>query len=375
MGKLIKVDSEYREWLADVKQRVRQNQIKAAVRVNSSMLELYWSIGADIVEKQAESKWGSGVIPQLSKDLRDEFTDVQGFSKRNLGSMKKFYMFYSQCGAFGQRPGAKISGNEELESTSSILHQVGAKSSIPPLLGMIPWRHHIEIMSRSKSVDEALFYVRQTIENGWSRAVLLNFISVDLYSRKGSAPNNFSLTLPDTQSDLAAEMLKDPYNFDFLALTLNYKEKELEDALTENITKFLIELGQGFAYVGRQVPIKVGETQLFLDLLFYHLKLRCFIVIELKATKFEAEHAGKLGVYVTAINHQLKADIDNPTIGLIVCKSKDKIMAEYAVESSSQPIGISEYELSKLLPDDYKSSLPSVEEIEEELKDTAIAKP
>jgi predicted nuclease of restriction endonuclease-like (RecB) superfamily len=241
---------------------------------------------------------------------------------------------------------------------------------LPQILGGIPWRHHVEIMARCKSMDEAMFYVHKTLENGWSRAVLLNFMDSGLYESQGKAANNFSRLLPEIQSELAAAMVKDPYQFDFIALTENYKERELEDALTDNITKFLLELGQGFAYLGRQMPIQVGEHELTMDLLFYHMNLRCYIVIELKATGLKAEHAGKLGVYVTAVNHQLKTDADNPTIGLLVCKSKDKVMAEYAVESSSQPIGISEYELSQLIPDDYKSVLPSIEEIEEELNET-----
>jgi predicted nuclease of restriction endonuclease-like (RecB) superfamily len=232
----------------------------------------------------------------------------------------------------------------------------------------IPWGHHVQIITKCKSVHEALFYVQKTIKNGWSRAVLMNFLEADLYSAQGKALNNFSKLLPEPQSDLANEILKDPYNFDFLTLTEPYKEKELEDALTANITKFLLELGQGFAYVGRQVPVKTGKKERFIDLLFYHLELRCYVVIELKAGEFEAEHTGKLGLYISAINHQRKKDADNPTIGLLICKTRDNIEVEYSLESSSQPIGISEYQLSKVLPDKYKSALPSIEEIEAGLK-------
>ena len=231
----------------------------------------------------------------------------------------------------------------------------------------IPWRHHVEIFTKCKSVPEAMFYVQKTIQNGWSRAVLMNFIEANLYKAQGKAINNFDRLLPDVQSDLAKETLKDPYNFDFLTLSENYREKELEDALVTNITKFLLELGQGFAFIGRQYPIQIGNKSRFIDLLFYHLELRCYVVVELKVDEFEPEHTGKLGYYVSAVNNQLKKDADNPTIGLLICKTKDNIEARYSLESSSQPIGISEYNLLELLPEDFKSSLPSIEEIEREL--------
>jgi predicted nuclease of restriction endonuclease-like (RecB) superfamily len=226
----------------------------------------------------------------------------------------------------------------------------------------------VQIFTKCKSVKEALFYVQKTIENGWSRAVLMNFMEADLFSAQGKALTNFSRLLPEPQSDLANQILKDPYNFDFITLTENFKEKELEDALTANITKFLIELGQGFAYVGRQVPVKIGETERFIDLLFYHLELRSFIVLELKAGKFEAEYIGKLGLYISAINHQKKKETDNPTIGMIICKTKDHVEVQYSLEIVNQPVGVSEYQLSKLLPDNLKSKLPSIEELEAELR-------
>ena len=212
-----------------------------------------------------------------------------------------------------------------------------------------------------------MFYIQKTIKNGWSRAVLMNFIEAGLWQSQGKAVNNFDRLLPDVQSDLAKETLKDPYNFDFLTLTENYKEKELEDALVENITKFLLELGQGFAFVGRQYPIQIGNSERKIDLLFYHLELRCYVVVELKVKEFEPEHTGKLGFYVTAVNHQLKKEADNPTIGMLIVKEKNNIEAQYSLESSSQPIGISEYTLSKLVPENFKSSLPSIEDIEREL--------
>jgi len=234
---------------------------------------------------------------------------------------------------------------------------------------LIPWGHHKLIITKCKNVKEALFYVKKTIENGWSRASLMNWLETDLYKREGKSLNNFDRFLPEEQSDLAKEIIKDPYNFDFLTLSQKYKERELENALETNISKFLLELGVGFAFVGRQVPIKVGEKELFIDMLFYHLKLRCYVVLELKAGEFDAAFMGQLGVYVSAVNHQLRTEHDKPTLGLLVCKNKDNVLAQYALESSSQPIGISEYELSKLLPENFKSALPSIEEIENELRD------
>jgi predicted nuclease of restriction endonuclease-like (RecB) superfamily len=372
MSNVFSTDKEYMTWLRNLKFRIQQSQIKASVRINSAMLELYWSIGADIVARQAESVWGSGVLRKLSQDIRNEFPGMQGFSERNLKYMRQFYEYYSRHNPIGQQAVAQL---EETNVTQchAKLHgqQLVAQlktEEFSPVLENIPWGHHIAIFTHCKSVDEALFYVNKVTENGWSRAMLLNFLDTDLYGRQGKATNNFSRLLPQPQSDLAREILKDPYNFDFITLTEGHKEKELENALTSNITQFLLELGQGFAYVGRQVPIMIGKKEMFVDLLFYHLELRCYIVIELKAGEFEAEHAGKLGIYVSAINHQRKKTVDNPTIGLLICKTKDKIMAEYALESSSQPIGISEYELSKFLPENYKSALPSIEEIENELK-------
>jgi predicted nuclease of restriction endonuclease-like (RecB) superfamily len=369
-------DSEFKQWLVDLKGRIRQSQLRAFVKVNSELLHLYWDLGHDIVIRQMDSAWGSGFFTKLSKELKSEFPDMKGFSERNLYNIKQFYLFYSQDNTISHQVGAKL---EDVD-----LHQAGAKIKIAEkkintirhqlgdefeehLIFQIPWRHHVEIFSKCKSVQEALFYVQKTIENGWSRAVLMNFIDADLYHSQGKAINNFDRLLPDVHSDLVKETLKDPYNFDFLTLTENFKEKELEDALVANITKFLLELGHGFAYMGRQYPIKVGNKERVIDLLFYHLELRCYVVVELKAGEFEPEHTGKLGYYISAVNNQMKKEGDNPTIGLLICKTKDNIEAQYSLESSSQPIGISEYTFSKLLPEDFKSSLPSIEDIEREL--------
>lgn len=369
-------ESEFKQWLMDLKSRIRQSQLRAAVKVNSELLRLYWDLGKDIVVRQMDTVWGSGFYKQVHKELKSEFPEIQGFSKSNLYNMKKFYLFYTQENTDFQQLAGKLDDTNFQQAVGNLgnidnknianrtLYDEEFKSNI---LFSIPWGHHIEIFTKCKSIHEALFYVQKTIKNGWSRAMLMNFMDADLYHAQGKSINNFDKLLPDVQSDLAKETLKDPYNFDFLTLTEDYKEKELEDALVDNITKFLLELGQGFAFVGRQYPIKVGSKERSIDLLFYHLELRCYVVIELKVKEFEPEHTGKLGYYIVAVDEQLKKDVDNPTIGLLICKTKDNIEAQYSLKSSSQPIGISEYSFSKLLPENFKSSLPSIEEIEKEL--------
>lgn len=348
MSKEIKIsnDSYFMDWIKALKERIKQSQLKAAVRANSEMLQLYWDIGKEIVQRDIEAKWGSKIYSTLSGELKNAFPGMEGFSITNLKYMKRFYQFYSNNYEIGQQP---------VDQFEKVF--------------IIPWGHQILLITKCKSVEEALFYVNKTLENGWSRAVLLNFLDTELYRRQGKAITNFSRLLPDTQSELAKETLKDPYNFDFLTLSEGYRERELEDALTSNITKFLLELGQGFAFVGRQVPIQIGEKEVYMDLLFYHIELRCYVVVELKVCEFDPAFTGQLGVYVAAVNHQKKKKSDNETLGLLICKTKDDIMAEYSLEASSQPIGISEYKLKDLLPKNYASSLPTIAEIEESLKD------
>ena len=361
----ITTNNDYKQWLGDLKTRIYSSQIKAAVKVNTELLKLYWDLGQDIVNRQMDSSWGSGFFEQLSKDLKNEFPYLQGFSVTNLKYCKRFYLFYSQVELNRQQLADDLQG---LENRGDINRQQLADDFEEHPISQIPWFHHVQIFTKCRTVDEALFYVQKTIENGWSRAVLMNFIETDLFAAQGKAQANFMRTLPAPQSDLANQILKDPYNFDFLTLTDNYNERALEDALTENIAKLLLELGHGFAYVGRQFPVKVGAKERHIDLLFYHLELRCFVVVELKVGDFEAEHLGKLGLYVSAVNHQLKKPADNATIGMIICKSKDFVEVQYSLEASNQPVGVSEYQLAKLLPDDLKNSLPSIEELEEELR-------
>ena len=340
------LDLEYKNWLCDLKKRYKASQIKAAIKVNSELLKFYWLLGKDIVAKKCESKWGSSFFTNLSQDLKKEIPEAKGFSVTNLGYIKRFYQCFSNYPQLGG------------ELKDDYLNKICS----------VPWGHLKCILDSCKSDSKkALFYVEKTIENNWSRAVLLNFLDTDLYERQGKAITNFANTLPGIQGELAQQLTKDPYTFDFLTLSEQYEEKELKDALIQNIEKFLLELGTGFAYMGREYRIQIGEEEKFIDMLFYNVNLQCYVVIEVKIDKFEASYLGQLGLYVSSINHLMKKDSDNPTIGLLVCKSKDNIVAKYSLETSSVLIGISEYELQKIYPKDFKSSLPSIEEIEKTL--------
>ncbi len=342
-------NKDYRLWLKNIKQRIQQAQLKAATFINTALLEFYWSLGADIVEKQKQTTWGSGFLKQLSHDLMLEFPDMKGFSYRNLRAIRQWYSFYT-------------SDLAETEAASTIWQQPVAK------LAQIPWGQNLAIVSKCKNTEEALFYVHKTIENNWSRSVLTHQIESGLYARQGKAVTNLKKTLPSPQSDLANELVKNPYNFDFLTLGEAFTEKELEKGLIDHIAKFLLELGAGFAYLGKQIQLQIGQRDFFLDLLFYHTRLHCYVVIELKAVDFEPEHAGKLNFYIKAVDQQLRNEGDSPTIGILLCKSKDKVVAEYALSDIHKPMGVSEYELTQALPEELKSSLPSIEEIEAELK-------
>ena len=306
--------------------------------------------------------WGSHFYSQISKDIQKVLPDVKSFSSRNLLYMHQFYRMYPDA-LITPQVGAQLTEEEFAPQNGAQLH----KDIWAGIFG-IPWGHHKLILDKCKDdQNKALFFVHKTIENNWSRSVLLNFLETDLYDRQGKAITNFAKTLPGIQGDLAQAITKDPYNFDFLTLREKYDEKELKDALMEKVQSFLLELGTGFAYMGREVRIKVGNKEKFIDLLFYNTRVHCYVVVEIKAGEFDSENMGQLGTYVVAVNHQIKTDQDNPTIGLIVCKDMDKVEAQYAVEASSQPLGISSYELSKLVPEKFKGSLPTIEEIEEEL--------
>lgn len=343
-----KIDSpEYIDWIVELKSKIQSAQLKAALSVNKELLSLYWELGKSIAQKINESNWGTSVVEQISKDLKIDFPNQKGFSRSNLFSMKQWFEFYSN--------------STDIEK-------------IQQLVGQIPWGHNVAIITKSNSIDEAIFYCKKTIENNWSRSVLINQISSDFYNRQGKAITNFTQTLPEPHSELATETLKDPYKLDFLDLQEKILEKDIESQLVKHITSFLLELGAGFSFVGQQVPLKIDKQDFYIDLLFYHIKLKCYVVIELKAIEFKAEFAGKMNLYLSAVDDTMKTDSDNPTIGLLLCQSKSEVVAEYALRGMTQPIGIAEYELSNAIPKDLKSNLPTIEKIEKELATTLYKK-
>jgi predicted nuclease of restriction endonuclease-like (RecB) superfamily len=358
---------EYNSWIKELKNQFRSVQQKAARTVNSELLQFYWRLGADIIIKQKASTWGDGFLKQLSHDLMTEFPDVKGFSLRNIKYIRQWYLFYNQKNEISQQTVVSIEKQLVSQLQQSEYNPDRIRQQAVAFLCQIPWGHNIVIVSKSKSIEEAFYYVGKTLENGWSRSVLTHQIESGLFLREGKATTNFKATLPKLQSDLAQQTIKDPYIFDFLAMTNDFNERELEQQLVQHITKFLLELGAGFAYIGKQVQLSVGERDFFIDLLFYHTQLHCYVVVELKTGNFEPEHAGKLNFYIKTVDEQLRNEKDEPTIGILLCKEKDKLVAEYALSDIYKPMGISEYQLTHLLPDNLKSSLPSIEEIEKEL--------
>jgi predicted nuclease of restriction endonuclease-like (RecB) superfamily len=337
----------YAALLASIKERIQKAQVRAAVAVNHELVLLYWGIGKEILARQSMEGWGKNIIPRLAKDLSAQFPDMRGLSPRNLGYMKAF---------------------AEAWAEESILQAPLAK---------LTWFHNLTLLEKVKTTEERLWYAEAAIENGWSRNVLVLHIESGLYHRQGKALTNFRRTLPAPQSDLAQQIIKDPYNFDFLTLSEAAHEREIETGLVEHIQKFLVELGIGFAFVGRQYPLDIGGKDYRIDLLFYHLKLRCFVVIDLKGGEFKPEYAGKMNFYLAAVDDTLKHPSDQPSIGLILCKSKTEVVVEYALRGTTTPMGISDFTHLVKLPDEFKGTLPTIEEIEAELtgSDGSDAKP
>ena len=474
MSKLIKTDMDYAQWIQNLKARYKLSQIKAATQVNSEMLRFYWTLGRDIVARDAENRYGSGFYENLCRDLKEALPEASGFSRQNLQYMKRMYLLYSEdienrpqlAGISEGRNCQQLAGTsagencQQLAGTSagencqqlagiSEIHQQNAKNQIdencqqlvgtsagencqqlagtsagencPQLVGIsetyqqntknqinencpqlagtsadeicpqladisedrncqqpiddaifsIPWGHHRIIIDRyfaKRETKAALFYVRKAMEEGWSRNVLKSFIDTNLHMRQGKALTSFARWLPSPESELAQELTRDPYIFDFTEMTGPYKERELKKALMANISRFLLELGAGFAYIGEEYRLNIGNTEQFIDLLFYNMRLHAYCVIEVKTGSFSPGDIGQLGTYMTAVNHILKKEQDNSTIGLLICKDKDNVLAQYALESSSQPIGVAEFQLTKFVPDEFKSVLPSIDEIELELK-------
>jgi predicted nuclease of restriction endonuclease-like (RecB) superfamily len=331
--------ADYAEWLADLKTRIHGAQQRASLAVNRELVLLYWQIGHDILNRQAAQGWGAKVIERLAQDLRTAFPEMKGFSRANLLYMRAFAEAW---------PDAEI---------------------VQQAVGHLPWGHNLVLLSKLKDSTQRLAYAQRALQHGWSRSVLTHHIESRLLEREGRAQTNFALSLPAQGSDLAQAALKDPYLFDFLGVSAEADERAIESALVRHISRFLLELGAGFAFVGRQVHIEVGGDDFYVDLLFYHLKLHCYVVVELKAGAFKPEHAGQLGFYLTAVDAQVKSPQDGPTIGLLLCKSKNRVVAEYALRDNQKPIGVAEYQLIESLPAELQSSLPSIEQLERELRD------
>ncbi len=350
-NEVIFLDKKYKNWISDIGVRFKKSQIKAATKVNEEMLLFYWELGRDIEAIKPQNLYGTNFYEKISKDLTKELPDVKSFSPRNLRYMNDFFLLYSD---------------------SVNLQQVVAKSEMQNIF-RIPWGHHVCILNKCKgNPEKALFFVEKTIEHNWSRAVLMNFLDTNLYEREGKAISNFANALPTVTSDLAQSITRDPYNFDFLTLRQNYNEKELKDALMDNVQSFLLELGTGFAFVGREYRLVIGQTEQFVDMLFYNILMHCYVVVEVKVREFLPADIGQTGTYVEAVNELLCREGDNQTIGLLICKTKDNVLAKYAVNSSNEPIGISEYMLQNLLSGDFKSAMPTIEEIEEQLRETEL---
>lgn len=369
---------EYKTWIGGIARRFKQSQIKAATAVNVEMLKFYWSLGADIVRLEKDQPWGSKFMQRVSADLKTWMPEAKCFSVRNLQYMRLFVELYGTR-EIAQQPVAQLASGEFTQQVVAQISAVGSRTTelrqfeqdfpnVSRMLFAVPWGHHVHIMDKFKEDQRvALFYVRKTVENGWSRAMLENNIASNLHLRQGNAETNFDLALTDPDSDLAKETLKDPYDFSFIAMDEKYREEELKTELIKNIEQFLQELGKGFSYLGREYKLQVGETQRAVDMLFYNVIERRYYVIEVKVRKFDPADIGQIGTYMVAVNHQLKRPDDQQTVGLIICREKDRVTVQYALESSSLPIGVSDYVLERFIPADFKSQMPTIEEVEGEL--------
>lgn len=340
----------YGTFLEDLKARIRTVQVKAALSVNHELTALYWDIGKSIVERQHAEGWGQAVVERLAHDLQAAFPGTSGFSPQNIWRMRAFYLAWT----------------EEIQNLSQPVREIDG-INLPQPMAEIPWGHNTILLTKIKIPIERLWYAQKTVEHGWSRAVLTHQIETDLFRRQGKAITHFKATLPPPQSDLAQQSLKDPYLFDFLTLSEDAVEREMERELVGHIRKFLMELGVGFAFVGNQYHLQVENEDFYIDLLFYHLRLRCFVVVDLKVGEFKPEYAGKMNFYLSAVDDRLRHPEDNPSIGIILCKTKRKLIAEYALRNTQTPIGVSEYKLTRAIPTALKSSLPTIEELEQEL--------
>ncbi len=379
----VNIDKEYAQWIADLKVRYRSAQAKAAVRVNAEKLLFNWELGRDLVQKKAEERWGAGVVEQVSLDLQAAFPESKGFSAPNLWFMKKWYLFYSDLAAQEKlyQLGREM---QSLDKQANIkLYQLGRELNdeklqqpvreitdegvpFPAIFAYVPWRHHVEIVTKSQSIDEALFYIQRTIDRGWSRSALMNCMKADLYHTEGKAITNFAAQLPSPQSELAQAITKDTYDFGFLTLKDGYQEETLEIELERHLTRFLLEMGTGFSYLGRQKQIVVAGKTRRLDMLFFHIPLNCYVVVELKTVPFEPEFAGKLNFYVSAVDDLIKTPTQNPTIGLLICSNKDETEVRYAFRGLQTPIGVASYDNVQIQK--IQEQLPSVEELTKRIR-------
>ena len=369
--------ADYKNWLTQLKTRIQGTRQQVLLSANQAQIRLYHEIGREILERQEQQGWGAKVIDQLSADLREAFPDMKGFSSRNLKYMMYFakncpnMQFVQQTVA--QLPSPQIAQQTAAQLPSPLIGQQSAAQLPNSLIGQqsvdqLPWFHIVMLLTKVSAPVEREWYARQAVQNGWSRSTLQANVKNGLYQRQGAAITNFAERLPSPHADIAIQILKDPYHFDFLGLGEEAHERDIENALIRHITRFLLELGAGFAFVGRQFRLEVGESEFFIDLLFYHTRLKCYVVVELKATEFKPEHAGQLNFYLSAVDAEIKASDDKPTIGLLLCKSKDRVVAEYALSGIDKPMGVAEYQLVRALPEPLDTCLPSIEEIEAALE-------
>jgi predicted nuclease of restriction endonuclease-like (RecB) superfamily len=373
----LSIPADFPILLKEIKNRIQQAQTRAMLAVNAELVQLYWDIGRIIADRQQQEGWGAAVVPRLSRELLNELPEVKGFSERNIKRMLAFYREYTNPTDFLPQHSLRLSGPPKVPQAAAQLEKAGKvpqlAAQLPDsILWSIPWFHQIVLMEKVKDRTTRLWYMQQTLTNGWSRNVLLAMIQSEAHDRQGQAITNFERLLPPPQSDLVQQTLKDPYIFDFLTLQEPFHERELETNLLHQLERFLLELGQGFAFVGRQYYLKVGDREFYIDLLFYHLKLRSFVVIDLKKGEFKPEYAGKMNFYLSVVDDQLRHAADAASIGLILCQDRNHIVAEYSLRGVDKPIGISEYELTRALPPNLKSALPTVEEIEAELADFSV---
>lgn len=360
-------DANYKQWIVDIEKRFRQQQVKAAIHINSDKIEFYWSLGRDICEMQVEKRYGKAIMNVLSRDLRTLLPDASGLTPINLYYCKRFYLLYTQI--FRIFP--------QLVEKFKPLHTIAVNdSSLPLNIFAIPWGHHRTIIDYyEQEPEKALFYAMKTIENSWSRATLENMMgdkgrNNGLYERQGKAVNNFAATLPLPTGDLARELIKDPLNLSFVKLKETYTEENLKQALINHVNQLLMTMGVGFAYMGKEYLLSVAGKEQFSDMLFYNTKLHAYVVVEVKVTEFESSYLGQLSGYMSLVNHILKDDIDNPTVGLLICRSKNNLFAQYCLEGYSQPIAITAYEGVQILPENFNDTLPSIEELEAEINGT-----